>query len=48
MAGSENAKDIDKIKDDAKSVIRQIVDGISNSSSTKQLVIGTASGWYNT
>lgn len=46
MAGHRDEdSDFDKIKGDAKNAVSKIVDGISKSSSTKQLIIGSASGW---
>ncbi|GJQ86280.1 hypothetical protein Trydic_g8976 [Trypoxylus dichotomus] len=40
-----DSEDFDKVKDDAKSMITKVMNNISRSSSTQQLLIGTASGW---
>ncbi|KRT80257.1 hypothetical protein AMK59_6980, partial [Oryctes borbonicus] len=40
-----DSEDFDKVKDDAKNMIAKVMNNISNSSSTQQLLIGTASGW---
>lgn len=40
---SEDAK---KIVDDAKNFIEKAIGDIGKTSATKQLILGTASGWY--
>lgn len=40
---SEEAK---KIVDDAKNFIEKAIGDIGKTSATKQLILGTASGWY--
>lgn len=40
---SEEAK---KIVDDAKNFIEKAIEDIGSTSATKQLILGTASGWY--
>lgn len=40
---SEDAK---KIVDDAKNFIEKAIADIGKTSATKQLILGTASGWY--
>lgn len=42
---SEDAK---KIVDDAKNFIEKAISDIGKTSATKQLILGTASGWYVT
>lgn len=45
MGDNTNDFEIDKYKDDAKNVLKKVMNDISKSSSTKQLLLGTASGW---
>lgn len=45
MATVDDNAEIERIKSEAKSVVRKALDSISRSSSTKQLAVGTISGW---
>lgn len=40
------AEDAKKIVDDAKNFIEKAIADIGQTSATKQLILGTASGWY--
>lgn len=41
-------EDFEKVRDDAKNMVTKIMNDIGKSSTTQQLLIGTASGWYTT
>lgn len=45
MSNTEGYEDYDKIKGEAKNVISKAFQTISKSSSNKQLVVGSISGW---
>ncbi|KAI4458786.1 fun14 domain containing [Holotrichia oblita] len=40
-----DSEDFEKVRDDAKNMITKVMNDISKSSTTQQLLIGTASGW---
>lgn len=42
----ETAEEAKKIVDDAKNFIEKAIADIGKTSATKQLILGTASGWY--
>lgn len=42
----ETSEDAKKIVDDAKNFIEKAIADIGKTSATKQLILGTASGWY--
>lgn len=39
--------DLKDVSNEAKTMIEKILGDVSKTSATKQIIIGTASGWYN-